>query len=151
MLAGEVDGEPFRTEVTLLPQTRAITWQGQPVETQVSQYVAFLGGRLHEVAYDHYAQADDGSVWYFGEDVFNFEDGAIVDTHGSWLAGRDGPAAMIMPGRPNVGDVYRPENIPGLVFEEVTVKDVVQTLDGPLGPVEGGLAIEEFHLADNAR
>jgi len=151
VLAGEVDGEPFRTEVTLLPQTRVISWQGQPVETLVSQYVAFLGGRLHEVAYDHYAQADDGSVWYFGEDVFNFEDGAIVDTHGSWIAGRDGPAAMIMPGHPNVGDVYRPENIPGLVFEEVTVKDVGQTLDGPLGPVEGGLAIEEFHLADNAR
>ena len=87
VLAGEVDGEPFRTEVTLLPQTRIIEWQGQPVETLISQYVAFLGGLIHEVAYDLYAQADDGSVWYFGEDVFNFADGAIVDTHGTWIAG----------------------------------------------------------------
>ena len=68
--------------------------------TLVSQYVAFLDGRLHEVAYDFYAQADDGSVWYFGEDVFNFADGAIVDTHGTWIAGTDGPAAMIMPADP---------------------------------------------------
>ncbi len=150
VLAGEVDGQPFRTEVTLLPGTRIIEWQGRSVPTLVSQYVAFLGGRLHEVAYDLYAQADDGSVWYFGEDVFNFADGAIVDTHGSWIAGRDGPAAMIMPGQPKVGDVYRPENIPGLVFEEVTVKAVGRTLEGPLGPVPGGLVIEEFHLADNA-
>jgi hypothetical protein len=151
LLLGRVDGQPFRTEVTLLPETRFIEWQGRPVETLVSQYVAFLGGRIHEVAYDFYAQDDEGAVWYFGEDVFNFEDGVITDTHGTWLAGKDGPAAMIMPADPKVGDVYRPENIPGLVFEEVTVKAVNRTLDGPLGPVEGGLVIEELHLLDNTR
>ncbi len=146
LLLGRVDGEPFRTEVTLLPETRIIEWQGQPVEVLVSQYVAYLGGRIHEVAYDFYAQDDAGAVWYFGEDVFNFADGAIVDTHGTWIAGKDGPAAMIMPADPQVGDVYRPENIPGFVFEEVTVKAVGRTLDGPLGPVEGGLVIEELHM-----
>ena len=54
LLLGQVDGEPFRTEVTLLPGTRVIEWQGQQVETLVSQYVAFIGGRLHEVAYDFF-------------------------------------------------------------------------------------------------
>jgi hypothetical protein len=146
LLLGKVDGQPFRTEVTLLPETRIIAWQGQQVETLVSQYVAYLDGRLHEVAYDFYAQDDTGAVWYFGEDVFNFEDGAIADTHGTWIAGKDGPAAMIMPADPHVGDVYRPENIPGFVFEEVTVKAVGKTLDGPLGPVDGGLEIEELHM-----
>lgn len=146
LLLGQIDRQRFRTEVTLLPGTRIVDWAGQRVETLISQYVAYLDGRLHEVAYDLYAQADDGSVWYFGEDVFNFADGVIVDTHGTWLAGRDGPAAMIMPGNPRPGDLYRPENIPGLVFEEVTVKAVDQRLDGPLGPVEGGLAIEELHM-----
>jgi hypothetical protein len=146
LLVGEVDGEPFRTEVTLLPQTRIISWDGRAVEVLVSQYVAYLGGRLHEVAYDFYAQADDGSVWYFGEDVFNFADGAIANTHGTWLAGTDGPAAMIMPADPQVGDVYRPENIPGLVFEEVTVRSVDETTDGPFGPITGGLLVEELHM-----
>jgi hypothetical protein len=146
LLLGKVDDQPFRTEVTLLPETRIIEWQGRRVETLVSQYVAYLGGRLHEVAYDFYAQDDAGAVWYFGEDVFNFANGAIVDTHGTWIAGKDGPAAMIMPAAPQVGDVYRPENIPGFVFEEVTVKATDQTLEGPLGPVEGGLVIEELHM-----
>jgi len=146
LLVGTVDGMAFRTEVTLLPETRIIEWAGQSVEVLVSQYVAYLDGRIHEVAYDFYAQADDGSVWYFGEDVFNFADGAIANTHGTWIAGRDGPAAMIMPADPRVGDVYRPENIPGLVFEEVTVKQVGQTLDGPLGPIEGGIVVQELHM-----
>ena len=148
LLLGRVDGEPFRTEVTLLPETRIIEWEGQQVEVLVSQYVAYTSGRLHEVAYDFYAQDDSGAVWYFGEDVFNFKDGAITDTHGTWIAGKDGPAAMIMPADPQVGDVYRPENIPGFVFEEVTVKETDLTLQGPLGPVEGGLKIQEIHLLD---
>jgi hypothetical protein len=146
LLLGTVDGQPFRTEVTLLPTPRIFEWNGQRVATLVSQYVAYLGGRIHEVAYDHYAQDDNGAVWYFGEDVFNFKDGFIADTHGTWFAGKDGPAAMIMPADPKVGDVYRSENIPGLVFEEVTVKAVDRTLDGPLGPVEGGLLVSELHM-----
>jgi hypothetical protein len=145
LMLGHVDGKPFRTEVTLLPETRIIEWEGQPVETLVSQYNAFLGGRIEEVAYDYYAQADDGSVWYFGEDVFDFRDGAVVVTEGTWLAGRDGPAAMIMPADPQVGDVYRTENAPGFVFEEVTVRSTDETLDGPLGPIHGGMLADELH------
>jgi hypothetical protein len=145
LMLGHVDGKPFRTEVTLLPETRIIEWEGQRVETLVSQYNAYLGDRIEEVAYDYYAQADDGSVWYFGEDVFDFRDGAIVVTEGTWLAGRDGPAAMIMPGDPQIGDVYRTENAPGFVFEEVTVRSVDEQLDGPMGPIDGGLLADELH------
>lgn len=145
LLLGHVDGKPFRTEVTLLPYTRVIEWEGQRVETAVSQYNAFLGGSIEEVAYDLYAQADDGSVWYFGEDVFDFRNGSIISTEGTWQAGRDGPAAMIMPGDPQVGDVYRTENAPGFVFEEVTVRSTDQPLDGPLGPIQGGMLAEELH------
>jgi hypothetical protein len=115
------------------------------VETLVSQYNAFLDGRIEEVAYDYYAQADDSSVWYFGEDVFDFGAGAIVVTEGTWLAGRDGPAAMIMPADPQVGDVYRTENAPGFVFEEVTVRSTDETLDGPVGPIQGGMLADELH------
>jgi hypothetical protein len=149
LMLGHVDDKPFRTEVTLLPYTRIVEWQGGQVTTAVSQYVAYLDGKIQEVAYDLYAQADDGSVWYFGEDVFDFADGAIVTTEGTWQAGRDGPAAMIMPGQPQVGDVYRTENAPGLVFEQVTVQSVDEVLDGPLGPVQGGLVARELH-ADGA-
>jgi hypothetical protein len=146
ILSGTVDEKPFHTQTSLLPETRIIEWtEGQQVETLVSQYVAYLDGRIEEVALDYYAQADDGSVWYFGEDVFNYKDGYIADTDGTWLAGKDGPPAMIMPGDPKVGDVYRPENVPGLVFEEVRVKAVDQRVAGSHGPVEGAIIAGELH------
>ena len=94
---GHVDGKPFRTEVSLLPGVKPTVWQGKSVNTAIIQYVAYLDGRIHEVAIDWYAQADDGSVWYFGEDVFNYEDGKVADTKGTWAAGDTTPAAMIMP------------------------------------------------------
>jgi hypothetical protein len=146
ILNGVVEGKPFKTETTLLPRTRMIGWgEGRCVETLVSQYVAYLDGRLEEVALDHYAQDDDGAVWYLGEDVFNYEDGVVADRLGTWIAGRDGPGAMIMPAAPKVGDTYRPENAPGLVFEEVTVRAVDKTVAGPHGPVHGAIEVRELH------
>ena len=146
ILNGTVEEKPFRTETTLLPETRIMEWSdGQCVEVLVSQYTAYLGGRIEEVALDLYAQADDGSVWYLGENVFNYEDGVIADRAGTWFAGTDGPAAMIMPGDPKVGDAYRPENIAGFVFEEVTVKAVGETVAGPRGPVHGAIVNRELH------
>lgn len=147
IMGGRTDGEVFRTEVSLLPGTKTITWDGTTVSALTSQYVAYSDGRIHEVALDWYAQADDGSVWYLGEDVFNYEDGVVADTEGTWQAGRDGaPAAMIMPASPEKGDVYRPENQPGVVFEEVTVKTVDQTVDGPYGKVGGAITVTEVHM-----
>jgi hypothetical protein len=143
---GHVDSKPFRTEVSLLPGTKPIVWQGKTVDTAVIQYVAYLDGRIHEVAIDWYAQADDGSVWYFGEDVFNYEDGKVADTKGTWVAGDTTPAAMIMPAQPRVGSVYRPENAPGIAFEEVRVDKVYQQIDGPSGKVSGAIEVNELHM-----
>jgi hypothetical protein len=144
---GHEGGRPLRVEVTRLPATRTFIWDGQRVETVASQFAAFRSGRIREVAIDYFAQADDGSVWYFGEDVANYEDGRVADHDGSWLAGEDGPAGMIMPGQPRVGDVYRPENIPGLVFEQDTVKATGETVPGPRGPV-GDVAMVQELLMD---
>ena len=143
---GVVDGKQFRTEVTLLPYTRIVEWNGIKTETLVSQYAAFLDGRIQEVAVDLYAQADDGSVWYFGEDVSDFRDGVIFTREGTWLAGKDGPPNMIMPGKPKVGDVFRAENMPGIAFEEVTLTSVDNTIDGPMGPIKGVVSGSELHM-----
>ncbi len=145
LFTGHVDNKPFRTEVTLLPFTRIVEWQGIEIKTLVSQYVAYLDGRVQEVAYDLYAQADDGSVWYFGEDVSDFRDGVIYTKEGTWLAGKDGPPNMIMPGKPKVGDAFRAENMPGIAFEEVEVSDVAHTYQGPLGAIKGALVGRELH------
>ena len=146
IMGGQVDDKPFRTEVTLLPGTRPIPWRGKSVDTAIVQYVAYLDGRIHEVAMDSYAQADDGSVWYFGEDVSNYEDGKVADTEGTWVASDKTPAAMIMPAKPAVGDVYRAENAPGVVFEQVRVEKIDQSVHGPSGEISGAIEVMELHM-----
>jgi hypothetical protein len=145
VLLGHEGPKPFRSETTLLPVTDKIRWNGRQIETLVSQYVAYADGRLEEVARDRYAQADDGSVWYFGEDVMDYEQGTVALTEGTWLAGREGPASMIMPAHPKVGDVFRLENIPGIVFEEVHVGAVGRTVQAAAGRVDGAILAEELH------
>ncbi len=146
IFGGHVDNKPFRTEVTLLPETKPTPYRGATIDTALTQYVAYLDGRIQEVALDRYAQADDGSVWYFGEDVFNYEDGKVADTKGTWVAGDTTPAAMIMPAQPRVGSVYRPENAPGIAFEEVRVDKVDQQIDGPSGKISGAIEVNELHM-----
>jgi hypothetical protein len=143
---GHVDGKPFRTEVTLLPETKATPYRGATVNTALIQYVAYLDGRLQEVAIDRYAQADDGSVWYFGEDYSAYEDGKVTDTEGTWVVDDKIPAALIMPAQPRVGNVYRPENVPEVVFEEVRVDKVDMNIAGPSGNISGAMEVNELHM-----
>ncbi len=88
-------------------------------------------------------------MWYLGEDVFDYRDGTVAITEGTWLAGRDGPPAMIMPADPQVGDVFRAENVTGVVFEEITVKRIDQVVDGPSGPISGVVVMQELHLDES--
>ena len=150
VLLGEADGERTKFEITRLPLRKIIDWNGQRINTVVSQFTAFTNGRIHESALDYFAQADDGSVWYLGEDVSNYDNGVVVDHKGTWLAGRDGPGGMIMPAHPAVGDVFHSENIPGLVFEEDTVTATGLTVSTPSGPVSGAIRIREV-LMDGTR
>jgi hypothetical protein len=148
VLLGNDAGHPLRIETTVLPGTKTIEWKGKKIKTLISQFVSYLDGRIHEVALDWYGQADDGAVWYFGEDVFNFQDGVVADTNGTWVTGKDGPPGMIMPANPQLGVAFRPENIPGLVFEEVVVKQAGLTVPGPRGAVQGAIVGQENHLIE---
>ena len=144
---GRVDGKPFRSESTTLSETGAVDWYGTEIPVVLDQYVAYLDGQITEVALDRYAQADDGSVWYFGEDVIDYEDGNAYFTEGTWLTGRDGPPAMIMPAQPELGDVFRVENVIGIVFEELTVSETDKTVRGPNGPVHGAIVVDELGVS----
>ena len=150
VILGKVDGAPLKIETTLLPQTKTVQWNGQRIQALQSQFCAYLKDRITEVAVDLYAQADDGSVWYLGEDVVDYEQGVAATTAGTWRVGVDGPAAMIMPAHPRVGDVYRTENIPGVAFEQVTVKQVGVTVNGPSGPIPGAMVGQELHQDETA-
>lgn len=86
----------------------------RPVHDQVFR----SDGMLKEDTTDHYAHDDGGNVWYFGEDVTNYEyddRGRLVETthEGSWLAGVDGAqAGVLMEAAPRAGTRYYQEFAP---------------------------------------
>jgi len=141
---GHAGDAALRTEATLLPGTMAIDWSGGRTDCIVNLFVAYLDGELAEVAYDYFAQGDDGTVYYFGEDVFNYENGVVANTEGTWRAGRDGaPPGVIMTPRPMVGQVFRPENFPPVVLEIDRVLSVTERLSTPRGPIADGVRVRE--------
>lgn len=146
VMHGLADGEPLRIERTRLPEAERIVLPTGIVRALTEQFVAIIDRRIEETALDWYAQADDGAVWYLGEDVYNYDEGRLSDREGTWRACRDAPAAMIMPATPAVGNAYRPENRYGVVFEEAVVTEVGRTVAGPRGPVEGAIVIRELHM-----
>ena len=77
-----------------------------------------------EETWDWYAQHNDGSLWYFGEDVDNFDHatGAFIDHHGSWEAGVNGALpGIIMLANPQAGDEYHEEYLWGEAEDEAEV------------------------------
>ncbi|MBI3244670.1 MAG: hypothetical protein HYZ49_20520 [Chloroflexi bacterium] len=144
VLLGQEGGASLRVETTLLPDTKAIVWQGGQTEVRVVQYVAYADDKLVEIAYDYLAQADDGDVYYFGEDVTNYENGQAANHDGSWLAGKDGaPPAVIMPAHLEAGMIFNPENLPGVVFETDEVMSALEKTTTPKGPINDGVLIKE--------
>ena len=143
-------GEPLRFEVTRLPGTKSITLGGKTVKALKVQFLASSDSTILEVADDYFAQADDGTVWYLGENVSNYENGVVANTDGTWVTGLKRPdgkpfaPGVIMPAKPATGDVYFPENNEPFVFEKVTVKATGLTLpNGPRGPIKGAVRTRE--------
>ena len=147
----EGEGERFETQVVgpgrilLGVQTTAVRDRG------------FEGGLLVEDTFDYYAQDTAGNVWYFGEDVTNYdydEEGHLVgtDSHSSWLAGRNlanpggEPASpgFIMPAEPTVGFEYFQEFAEDdEAVDQARVFSIVPRVDTPAGSFTDVLQILE--------
>jgi DUF3108-like len=124
----------------VLPNT--ITVAG--VEVLVLEERAYEDGELVEVALDFFAQHSDGTVWYFGERVDNYENGKFVDHGGTWLAGRSGnEPGIIMPASPVVNQEYDQENAPGVAEDHAKVISTDESVSTPAGNFTGCLKTEE--------
>lgn len=106
------DGEEVNVEV--LAQTKRI----EGVTCAVVRDQVRVDGRVVENTDDWFAQANDGAVWYCGEESKDFEFFSgdrpkrpeLVSIDGSFKAGRDGakPGILFL-GTPTVGTTYRQE------------------------------------------
>jgi hypothetical protein len=124
----------FHIEETVLTETDEV--MGIPVV--VLQVREFEDGELIEETRDYHAQHADGSVWYFGEDVDNIEDGAVVSHDGSWLAGEgENLPSAFMPADPQPFDTLLQEQAPGLAEDVSTVVQTGLTVQVAAGEFTG--------------
>lgn len=110
------DGELERLVITNLDAVKII----DGVETRVVEERAYINGELVEVAKNYFAIDEvTGNLYYFGEDVDNYENGTIVNHNGSWESGVNGAIyGLLLPGSPRPGFAFVEENAPGIAQDQ---------------------------------
>jgi len=156
----EDDGEfiEVKAVVSVLRKIERIRIPGVGrVRTRVVEEREWEDGELVEVSRNFFAICKKtNSVFYFGEEVDDYEDGEIVGHEGAWRAGENGAmAGIIMPGTFLLGSKYYQEYAPGVAEDrgenvemglEVetpagTFMDCVKIID--TNPLDGVCATEE--------
>lgn len=118
------DGTIEKSVKTVLPQRKAFEVDGKRVEAVVVRDNAYEDGKLIESTLDYFAQSDEGTVYYLGEQVKNIESGEVVNTDGTWLYGQDTDRlGVAMPPAPKVGQQWHLEDVPGLTTESNRVEE----------------------------
>jgi hypothetical protein len=142
LLEGEEDDEGELIEVSSLNTVLADTELVDGVLTRVYEERESEDGELVEVSRNFMAYCrETGDVWYFGEDVDDYEDGEIVGHDGAWRAGVDGAEpGILMPGHPLVGARYYEELAPGVAEDRAEILSVDETMTVPVGTFDGVVA-----------
>jgi hypothetical protein len=134
VFAGVEDGESLNVTVTVSNETKVV---GDGIVTRVveERTVNSETNDLKEITRDYFAICDKtNSVFYFGEDVNNYENDELVDHEGSWLHGSNNArAGLIMPGTVLLGSRYYQEIAPDVALDKAEIVSMNQTVSVPAG------------------
>ena len=140
-LEGQEDGTDIQLVITVLDETKMV----DGVETRIVEERETEDGELIEVSRNYFAVCEpDNDIFYFGEEVDDYEDGEIVGHEGEWLAGEDDARpGMIIPAEPEVGLKYYQEVAPGVAEDRAEILSLNDVVDTPAGEFEDVLKVEE--------
>jgi len=143
----ELAGGGTRLVVTVTDQTRRI----DGVETRVVEEREQHDGQLVEVSRNYLAiDPGTGDVYYFGEDVDEYEAGEPAGHGGSWHAGEGGARfGLLVPGAPRAGDRFQQEQAAGVAEDRGEVLDVDATVTTPAGTFAHCLDVRETSPLDH--
>lgn len=128
-----LEGGDERVVITVLDETEVVAG----VTTRVVEEREWQDGKQKEVSRNFFAQASDGTVCYFGEEVDPEE--------GVWRADNPGSRpGIIMPGDPKPGMRFQMEVAPGAADEGV-VLEVGKTTQVPAGTFTETIVVLEVN------
>jgi hypothetical protein len=130
-LEGEEGSAHLVVRITSIDETETVAG----VETRVVEEFESKDGNVVEVSRNFFAQAADGTVCYFGEDVDIYDGAGNVTSHsGSWRAGVDAnrPGIFMLPSL-EVGLAFQQEIAPGIAEDQSQVIAVGERTEVPAG------------------
>lgn len=141
-----LESEDEEVIVTVLADTEVI----DGVRTRVVEERESEDGELVEVSRNFLAACQEtGDVWYFGEDVQDFEDGVPLPAGDAWRAGQDGArAGILMPGSPLIGARHFQELAPDVALDRGEVVRLGGTRTVPAGTFTGVLEVLDTDALD---
>ena len=135
------EGGAQHSEMTVTHDTKKV----MGVQCVVVEDKEWEDGKLIERTYDWFAQDKKGTVWYFGENTKEYENGKVVSTKGSWEAGVDGAKpGIIMQADPKVQESYRQEYYPGEAMDMAKVLSLNASVTVPYGSFDHALETREW-------
>ncbi|MHC4677173.1 MAG: hypothetical protein ACYTEK_00595 [Planctomycetota bacterium] len=134
-----------KVAITVLNETKRIG----NVETRIVEEREEENGKLKEVSMNFFAICrEHGDVFYFGEEVDDYEDGKIVAHGGAWRADeKNSKAGIMMPGTVLLGARHYQEIAPNAMDRAEIISDDV-SMKTPAGKFENCIRIEETTALD---
>lgn len=134
VLEGDEGGAALLVRITVLDELETIAG----VETRVVEEFESKDGTVVEVSRNFFAQADDGTVCYFGEDVDIYDTAGSVTSHsGEWRAGEgENRPGVFMPPSLEVGQAFAQEIAPGIAEDQARVTALAEPTETPAGTFE---------------
>jgi hypothetical protein len=115
------------------------------VEVTALEVKEYEDGELVERTLDYFAQHRDGSVWYFGERIDDYEDGKVTGHEGQWLAGEgNARPGLYLPADPVVGQEFAQEQVPGVAEDRSTILAVGAEVTTPAGRFTGCIRVKDY-------
>jgi hypothetical protein len=105
-----------------------------------------------ENSINFFAETQDGTVCYFGENVDIFQPDGTVSHEGSWRADQPNHApGIFMPANPREGMTFQQEVAPGIAEDRATIVDVGKTVVTPAATFTDTLRVRDFNPLDGSR
>lgn len=122
-LEGEEDDAEIVAVITVLNLTRTVAG----IHTRVVEEWESEDGDIVEISWNYYAETDDGTVCYFGEDVDDYDEGPPPGEEpsghgGAWCAEDAGSSpGIFMPADPQPGMMFQQELAPDIAEDQAKI------------------------------
>ena len=149
VLEGKEFGRDLLVRITVLDQIETVAG----VETRVVEEYEAKDGRVVEISRNFFAQNQDGTVCYFGEDVDIYDENGDITSHaGAWRADGDRfLPGIFMPGSPQLDQAFQQEIAPGIAEDQAKVVALGERTEVPAGTFDDTVTMRDLNPLDGSQ